>query len=91
MKKVLFTTLMILAANAMAAEFTPDQLLQATQGSLVQFTKDNANHVQHMTGFKTWKSGEDAKVKVYVSHDGMNMEYNYACQNQNNQITCTSL
>lgn len=89
-----FSTLALIAfaaASAQAAEFSPAELLTATQSALKLFSDANPDHVSHLTGFKTWKSGADAKVKIYMNHDGMAMEYNYQCQSAGGQIRCSAL
>jgi hypothetical protein len=88
MKRILSTAIAIsfFGLAAFASEFSPEDLLSATQVALKTFSAENPDHVAHVSGFKTWKSGADSKVKIYVAHDGMTMEYNYLCQNQNNQI-----
>lgn len=90
----LFSTLALTifaASAANAAEFSPAELLTATQTSLKLFSDANPAHVVHITGFKTWKSGADAKVKVYMTHDGMAMEYSYQCQSAGGQVHCAAL
>lgn len=90
----LFSTLALIAlaaGTAQAAEFSPAELLTATQSAVKLFSDANPAHVSHLTGFKTWKSGADAKVKVYMTHDGMAMEYNYLCQAASGQIRCSAL
>lgn len=69
----------------------PAELIQATTAAMEVFKAANPDHMVHMSGFKTWKSGSDAKVKFYVAHDAMSMEYNYLCLKQENQIHCTVL
>jgi hypothetical protein len=71
-------------------EFIPSELLEATNVALKNLTEIKPEHVEHITGFKTWKSGTDAKVKIYVAHDNMTMDYNYLCGKQENKIQCTT-
>lgn len=52
------------------------------------FASANADHAEHFVGYKAWKSGEEAKVKIYVDHDGMNMEFNYNCHKHNVGVEC---
>ena len=70
--------------------FTPADLIEATQTSVATFSEANPDHVEHFTGFKSWKSGTDAKVKVYVLHDGMSMDYNFSCAKHGELIHCTA-
>lgn len=91
MKKNLYSAFFLTLAFSTApvfAAFTPAQLVDASKASLDAFAKDAPDHVAHMTGFKTWKSGEDAKVKVYVDHDGMAMEYDYSCLLNGTMVDC---
>lgn len=69
----------------------PAELIQATTAAMEVFKTANPDHMVHLSGFKTWKSGSDAKVKFYVAHDAMSMEYNYLCLKQENQIQCNVL
>lgn len=70
--------------------FNPKDLVQATNSAMEVFVTTNESHLPHMTGFKTWKSGSDAKVKFYINHDGMAMEYNYLCMKHDTEIHCTA-
>ena len=65
------------------SDFSSDQELAVND-----FMQNNAGHAAHFTGYKTWKSGDDVKVKVYVSHDGMNMGFNYTCHKHGATIEC---
>ena len=78
--------LMAFAPSAFAA-FSIEELHQASRAATDEFQRDNPDHVDHFAGYKSWKSGEDAKVKIYVSHGGMNMEFNYNCYKHDNQET----
>lgn len=81
----------VLPTAAFAGEFSAADLVQATQVALKIFSDASPGHVGHITGFKTWKSGADAKVKVYMTHDGMAMEMNYQCTGAGGQIRCTAI
>lgn len=93
MKSILigFMTVLSFSLPGWAAEFSAADMVTGTHAALKVFSDENADHVVHVSGFKTWKSGTDSKVKIYVAHDGMNMEYNYLCQIQDDQINCSSL
>ncbi len=69
----------------------PAELIQATTAAMEVFKAANPDHMVHLSGFKTWKSGSDAKVKFYIAHDAMSMEFNYLCLKQENQIQCNVL
>lgn len=91
---VLMTSIMTISSLVFADEpqsFNPTELIQATTIAMDVFKTANPDHIVHLTGFKTWKSGADAKVKFYITHDGMNMEYNYLCLKQETQIHCSTL
>lgn len=80
MKKIsmLFVLAMLSASNAFA-EFNLQEMQEVEGLALNDFSRENGDHAQHLTGWKTWKSGEGVKVKIYITHDGMNMEQNYDC------------
>lgn len=71
-------------------EFSPEDLVIATQNALKDLGATAAEHVQHISGFKAWKSGADAKVKIYVAHDGMTMDYNYQCAKHATEVHCSA-
>jgi hypothetical protein len=83
-----FTVLATLSAPSVFAAFSIDELVEATKVALKDFQTKNPEHVTHFSGYKSWKSGEDAKVKVYVNHEGMNMEYDFVCQKHTSGIEC---
>ncbi len=91
--KILVTSLvMTFSFRSLAEEpqgFSPTELVQGTTVAMDVFKTENPDHMVHLSGFKTWKSGADAKVKFYVNHDGMNMEYNYLCLKHETQIHCS--
>lgn len=66
-------------ADADHGSITVKEMQTLTGIAIDDFSAENAGHVQHLTGWKTWRSNADVKVKIYVTHDGMNMEYNYHC------------
>jgi hypothetical protein len=70
------------------AEFSMDELLAVTKVALTDFTAAHPDHVDHFTGYKAWKSGEDAKVKVYVTHSGMSMDFNFVCHKHDEAMEC---
>lgn len=82
-----FLGLMANSQFALAA-FTIDELQGATKIALENFKKENVGHVEHFTGYKSWLSGDDSKVKVYVNHDGMTMEFNYLCHKHDASTEC---
>jgi len=62
-----------------AAGFDFAKLQEVTKLAVDEMTRTNPAHAEHVTGFKTWKSGDDARVKIYLNHEGMAMEENYLC------------
>lgn len=85
------SAIFLVSASSMAA-FNIEELQQAEGIAVADFAKENAAHLEHLTGWKTWKSDDGAKVKIYINHGGMNMEYNYACQKQaDSSIACQVL
>lgn len=73
------------SVNAFAA-FTVDNVVEASKLAIEEF-KTTA-HAEHFVGFKAWKSGDEAKVKVYVDHNGTAMEVNYQCHKHDGEIEC---
>jgi hypothetical protein len=56
-----------------------DVMQTMTKLAHADFIVAQAAHAQHVTGFKTWLSADDARVKFYVTHDSMTMEFSYLC------------
>lgn len=73
---------------AFAAPLTMEELQAATKLAGEDFAKNQAAHAEHFTGFKTWKSGDEARVKIYVTHQGSNMEFNYQCMKHGDELMC---
>lgn len=84
---ILASFLAATSANAQGA-FTLDELHAASKAATATFSDDNPSHVEHVTGYKTWKSGADAKVKIYVSHGSMTMEHDYVCRKTDAAVEC---
>lgn len=70
------------------AAFSIEELNTATKTATEDFKIKQPDHTVHFTGYKSWLSGDDAKVKVYVSHDGMTMDFNYLCHKHDPSIEC---
>lgn len=87
LRSILGLSLLTVSASA-AAAFSIDELQSAAAAALDDFKQNNSSHIPHFTGYKAWNSGDDAKVKVYVSHDGMNMEFNYLCMKHGAAVAC---
>ena len=83
MKRILSALAMTASISAISgtsfAALDFDGLQSISKIAFKEFSTANEDHVQHFTGYKVWKSGDDAKVKIYVTHDGMAMEFNYLC------------
>lgn len=78
---------LLMAPQALAA-FTSAQLLTATGIAITDFEAVNPDHAAHFTGFKSWKSGEEARVRIYVDHGGHAMEFNYSCLDHDDELEC---
>ena len=78
---------MILSCPLFAA-FSVDELHAASKAAVADFLRMNAEHAAHLVGYKTWKSGDDAMVKVYVNHEGHAMDFNYHCHKHGSDIEC---
>ncbi len=70
------------------AAFSMEELHTATKTAADVFKKSNSEHAAHFTGYKSWLSGEESKVKIYVAHDGMTMDFNYVCHKHEDEIEC---
>lgn len=70
------------------AAFTPAELLDVTKIAVDQFSTENPDHAPHFTGFKAWKSAENARVKIYVDHDGHAMEFDFTCHKHDEGLEC---
>jgi hypothetical protein len=81
-------TIVGFSGGAAQAAFSIAELQQATKLASDTFEAEHRDHVDHFVGFKSWKSGEDSKVKIYVTHDGMNMEFNYLCHKHDDKVEC---
>lgn len=82
-------TIVVIAFSQMAwAKFSIEELQTATKAACEEFKKDRPDHVKHFTGYKSWLSGEESKVKIYVTHDGMNMDFTYLCHKHDDAIEC---
>lgn len=86
----IFSLLLSAPCFAANAEFTATDLLNATQTAVQAFVQANPDHAQHLSGFKTWKSGIDANVKIFAMHGGAKMEFNYICIRSGDQIRCNA-
>ena len=68
------------AAAFAHSAFTAVELIDAAKVVVAQFTADSPDLVRDVFGYKVWKSGEAAKVKVYYRGDNQtNQEANYVC------------
>lgn len=80
---------LVSAIPALAAEgLAPADLLEATRISIASFEASNPDHAGHLSGFKSWRSGADGKVKLYVAHGSMTMEFNFVCAKHGEEIHC---
>lgn len=77
----------VIASPAFAA-FTSAQLLDVTKLAVSYFETANPDQVENLVGYKAWKTGEESKVRIYVLHGTMNMEFNYNCQNHDGELDC---
>jgi FlaG/FlaF family flagellin (archaellin) len=76
-----------LATSAFGA-FSNAELHVAAQAANAVFSETQGAHVDHLVGYKVWKSGEDARVKIYINHGGTNMEFMYDCHKHDDEIEC---
>ena len=77
-----------LAAIAADNPLSQDDLISATKSALTDYSTNNPEHAKHVSGFRTLTSDADAKVKIYVNHDGMAMESDYLCVRQGSALEC---
>ncbi len=87
-KTLLLASTLFASTQVSFAAFSIDETHQAAKIATENFSEERPDHVEHFTGYKAWKSGDDAKVKIYISHDGMNMEFNYTCMKHETAIAC---
>lgn len=80
-------SLAVMSASAFA-EFTMDEIYDVTKVALEEFKTGNPTHAPHFTGYKVWKSGDDAKAIIYVDHSGMAMKFNYLCHKHDTGLEC---
>lgn len=78
---------LLFAGQAFGA-FSIADLQVATKAATDAFSVANPDHVEHFSGFKSWLAGDDAKVKIYVNHDGMAMEYSFLCHKHEEGVEC---
>lgn len=90
MKRLAIGSSMLFVTTLAFAEFTSVELLDATKTAVEAFEANNA-HAEHFIGYKAWKTGADAKVKIYVDHGGMAMEFDYLCIKYEDATECQSL
>ena len=88
-KKILAVVIgMTINGTLAMAAFSNTEVHNASAIAVADFSRANPTHAEHFTGYKVWKSGEDVKVKVYVAHDGMTMEFNYVCHKHEAAVEC---
>lgn len=87
LRNFVYAAVFLMSSSAMAA-FSVSEMHTASALAVADFAKVNPAHAPHFTGYKTWKSGDDVKVKVYAAHNGMNMEFNYVCHQHGASIEC---
>jgi hypothetical protein len=89
MTKFLVSLTLVLSSTAAMAAFTTERLLDANKAALDAFKVGFPTmKVSDITGFKTWKSGDDAKVAIYMDMSGMPMETDYDCTDSGTQLDC---
>jgi len=90
LKLAVVAGMLVMSAPSYAA-YTVDQLTDITKLAIQSFRTKEPTHAKHANGFKSWISGEDAKVKIYVNHDGATMEFNYLCHDHDAKTECHDL
>ena len=88
LKSAVAMTVAGLLSSVAHAAFSIEELNQATVLAVNDFKAANQAHVAHFSGYKSWKSGDDVKVKIYVNHSGSTMEFNYVCHKHGPEIEC---
>ena len=72
--------LVLFSGKSTAEEAVGFDMIQAqTKLAYADFLVAQPLHAPHFFGFKSWLSGDDTRVKIYVLHNGMNMEFSYTC------------
>ena len=77
---------LLLSAPTAYGNFSIDELHVASQLATTSFVASHPSHSAHITGYKTWKTGLDAKVKIYVTHGTHAMEFDYLCEQYDGEI-----
>jgi len=70
------------------ADYTIEETVDATNKAMALFRQLVPEHIPHFVGYKVWKSGEDLKVKVYITHEGASLERNFFCHKHDNISEC---
>jgi predicted transcriptional regulator len=86
--KLIIAAGLMLPATAFADGLTTDQLVDATKIAIENFNLERPALTNGITGFKTWKSGQDGKVKIYVTSGGQNSEFTYTCHGHDGIFEC---
>ncbi len=79
---------LFLGVSAFGTELSLSELQAASKTATELFASKNSGHLQFVTGFKVWKAGDDAKVKVYMNHHGTAMDVEYTCFRAAGAIDC---
>ena len=68
---------------------TADQLVDAAKLVLNDFKTDRPDLADDVTAFKAWKSGDEGKVRIYVTNDrGQSLSFVYGCHSHDDLFEC---
>jgi hypothetical protein len=77
-----------LFATSAFAEFNFEDLRKAEVIALDSFKVEYPDHLAHVSGFTTVKSGADAQVKVTISHHTTVENFVFTCLKLTDSIEC---
>ncbi len=85
---ILGLSMIALAFGTNANALSLDEMLTVTKLAIEDLSKTKPEHAPHIYGYKAWKSDEQVKVKVYVKHDEMTMDFSYLCEKHDEGLEC---
>jgi|GEM_PF-1009195 len=96
MIRIVLTTVLLASATIASAhegetngsKFDFEAMQVVTKLAMEDMVKLTPEHTEHVVGFKTWKQALDARVKIYIDHNGKALEANYLCHIHDNGPEC---
>jgi len=88
MKTILASLAFVLLSTKAFGAMGFDDLQAVTKLAYEDFVAAHPDMAAGFNGYKAWQSGDDAKVIIYMSHDGMSMQYSYVCHRHEEGLEC---